>query len=260
MRLELDKGIWTIAMLATLGFACTAGAVEPVNCFAQLDFSDNQYIECFTDVRRGADINDNNAPDLGGTGNTALNFTGGAGSAGDTWLTRFTPNGGTSICRNSTVVADVLIHTFNNRKGAGVLALLDSAPGGKGLALILYDNGNSDALQLGTIDPATGQLTKLTSVSLGAAIAEDAWYKVGLNVGVFGDIVIVTGPVFRHTTPTDPNSPLAEPAGLTLSFQGSLSALGLENSGEAGIAASAFSANVNSSVTNFVITGCNQPG
>ena len=30
-----------------------------------------------TAVRRGADINDNSAPDLGGTGHTALNFTGG---------------------------------------------------------------------------------------------------------------------------------------------------------------------------------------
>src|SRR5262245_53845088 len=122
-----------------------------------LNFSDSQYTACFTDVRRGADINDDNAPDLGGTGHTALNFTGGAGPAGDTWLTKFTPNGGTRICLGAGIIvveADTLIHTFNNTKGAGVMALLDPAPGGNGLALILYNQGNSDALQLATIDQA----------------------------------------------------------------------------------------------------------
>ena len=178
MRTLLDKGIWVIALLAALGFTGTAGA-NGTSCLFPITFDDNQYTSCFTDVRRGPDINDDGAPDLGGTGHTALNFTGGAGPAGDTWLTKFTPNGGTQICDATApggivLFADVLIHTFNNTKGAGLVALLDSVPGGKGLALILYDQGNSDALQLATIDPATGQLTKLTSVSLGAGIAENA--------------------------------------------------------------------------------------
>src|SRR5262249_39090011 len=210
MRIHLDKGLWAIAVLATLGFTGTAGAT-PVNCDTILNFSDNQYTACFTDVRRGADINDNNAPDLGGTGHTALNFTGGAGPAGDTWLTKFTPNGGTRICRGTQVFTDVLIHTFNNTKGAGLVALLGSAPGGKGLALILYDQGNSDALQLATIDPATGKLTKLTSVSLGAAIAENTWYRLSLTLETDADQLAAAGQVFRHATPTDPNSPTVLP-------------------------------------------------
>ena len=78
-RLHLDKGIWAFALLATLGFIGTPGATP---CVGTLNFTDNQYTMCFIDVRRGADINDNNAPDLGGTGHTALNFTGGAGPAG----------------------------------------------------------------------------------------------------------------------------------------------------------------------------------
>src|SRR5262249_33148406 len=162
------------------------------------------------------------------------------------------------------VQADVLIHTFNNTKGAGLVALLDSAPGGKALALILYDQGNSDALQLATIDPATGKLTKLTSVSLGASIAENAWYALGMVVSLhrvgFQDILLVQALVVRHATPTDPNSPLAEPVGPPLSFAGLPSALGLDTRGEVGIVASAFSTNVNSSVTNFAITACGQPG
>jgi len=38
-------------------------------------FIDTQYTDCFTAVRRGADITHNGALDLGGTGHTALNFT-----------------------------------------------------------------------------------------------------------------------------------------------------------------------------------------
>src|SRR5499433_3760042 len=120
MRLHLDKGFWAIALLSTLGFTGTAGAngLCPVGT---LNFSDSQYTECFTDVRRGPDINDDNALDLGGTGHTALNFTGGAGPAGDTWLTKFTPGGDTLICDSVpgfALVADILIHTYNNTKGA----------------------------------------------------------------------------------------------------------------------------------------------
>src|SRR5262249_52388024 len=158
---------------------------------------DSQYTTCFTDVRRGSDINDDNAPDLGGTGHTALNFTGGAGPAGDTWLTKYTPEGGTRIFNGREgicVSADVLIHTYNNTKGAGLVILLPPE-GGKGLALILYDQGNSDALQLATIDPATGQLGKLKSVSLGAGIAENTWYQVSMSVFVqrigLQDILVV---------------------------------------------------------------------
>src|SRR5262245_47336877 len=260
MRTHLDKGIWAIAMVATLGFTGAAWAIDGVCTTFPLDFSDSQYTECFTDVHRGPDINDNNALDLGGTGHTALNFTGGAGPAGDTWLTKFTPGGDTLICDSVpgfALVADILIHTYNNTKGAGLVALLDSAPGGKGLALILYDQGNSDALQLATIDPATGQLTKLKSVSLGAGIVENVWYRVVLTIlPTTGDVLVVNGVVIRHATPTDPNSPNAGEVGPPLTFQGSLSAAGLEDSGEVGIVASAFSTNVNSSVTNFRIFNC----
>jgi len=263
MRTHLDKAIWAIALLVMLGFTGTAGATQPVNCdpFGGLNFTDSQYTECFTDVRRGADINDNGAPDLGGTNHTALNFTGGAGPAGDTWLTKLTPNGGTRICGFTQLSADVLIHTFNNTKGAGLVALLDSAPGGKGLALILYDQGNSDALQFATIDPATGKLTKLTSVSLGASMAENAWYKLVLQVVLVANQqqLVTSAAVFKHTTPTDPNSLVVIPHLAVLSFTGSLSALGLDAEGEVGIAASAFSSNVNSSVTNFLLAACSQP-
>ena len=139
------------------------------------------------------------------------------------------------------------------------MALLNFAPseGGKGLALILYDQGNSDALQLATVDPATGRLTKLKSMSLGAGIAENAWYRLNLILSLNApDLLTVSGSVFRHATPTDPNSPTGTQVGPELSFFGRLGALGLETSGEVGIAASAFSTNVNSSVTNWFVQQC----
>jgi len=270
MTIHFWRVLSLVALLVTLGFAGTAGATPPtcpLGVVIFLNFSDSQYTACFTDVRRGADINDDGAPDLGGTGHTALNFTGGAGPAGDTWLTKLTPNGATLICDAAAgsglmvLQADVLIHTFNNTKGAGLVALLDSAPGGKGLAVILYDQGNSDALQLATIDPVTGQLTKLTSVSLGAGIAENTWYHLFTTVSTVGlDQLTVTAGVSRHTTPTDPNSLLDGAVGPTLLFSGSLRALGLDHEGEVGIAASAFSTNVSSSVTNFLLgASCHSP-
>src|SRR5262249_18135523 len=61
-------------------------------CASDLDLGDGKGVSCFRDVRRAGDINA--GVDLGGTGHSALNFTGSAGSAGDTWLTMYdeTPN------------------------------------------------------------------------------------------------------------------------------------------------------------------------
>src|SRR5262245_36200669 len=98
MNVHFSRVLSLVALVATLGLTGTAWACVDVCDSFPLNFSDSQYDHCFTDVRRGPDINDDGAPDLGGTGHTALNFTGGAGPAGDTWLTKYTPNGSTLIC------------------------------------------------------------------------------------------------------------------------------------------------------------------
>ena len=154
-----------LSMLMTLGFAGAASAQIFTGFY---DFADTQYADDFTDVRRGSQIN-GGAPDLGGTLHTALNFTGQAGPAGDTWLTKWTPGGAPKHFNGrcgTAVAANILIHPFNNRKGAGLVALLNDAnPGDKGLAVIVYDNGNTDAIQLATIDPFTGKLVPLKTVT-----------------------------------------------------------------------------------------------
>ena len=208
----------------------------------------------FRDVRRAIDIN--SGPDLGGTGHAAINFTGSTGSGGDAWITVYDATPATPdedpVYGSVRLSADVLIQTYNNKKGAGLLALFNEGAGQKGLSLVIYDSGNSDSLVLGTVDPATGVFTALTTVSLGGNILENQWYRLTMDVVVSGGNVSVTASVFQHATPTDPNSPLGAQINGTLSFSGTRP-VGVGATGEVGIVAAAASTTVNSSVTNFAI-------
>jgi Protein of unknown function (DUF1566) len=220
-----------------------------------VNFSASQYAECFRDLLRGSDINA--GTDLGSTGKTALNFTGSTGASGNTWLTVYdavpATSTGDSTFGAETLCADVLIQPLSNRKGAGVVALMNEGAGKKGLGLFISDAGNADTLVLSTVDgdlAQNGKLTTLTSVSLQGGITEKAWYRVVMSVNPTGTPK-VTGKVFRHTTATNPNSALGAQVGVTLTYSpGSLPA-GVSSPGENGIMASGISAIVNSSVTNF---------
>jgi len=209
----------------------------------------------FRDVRRPNDIAI--GPDLGRTGQQVLNFTGTAGAGGDTWITVYdpAPNPPPVTFGSVSLSADVLIHAFNNKKGAGLLALYNEAPSKKGLALTLYNAGNTDTLVLAAVDQA-GKLVPLKTVSLGAGIAENAWYRVNMEVTVDAGLVDVIGTVFRHQTPTDPDSPPTTQVGLSLTFSGTLGAgglVGVDATGEVGILAAAVNAANSSSVTNFTV-------
>jgi hypothetical protein len=214
-------------------------------------FGLSQYPTCFRDLLRGGEINV--GPDVGNTGNSALNFTGPVPQIGSThtWLTLYDTDPQTSAPDSTfgpgpqTLCADVLIERFNNAKGAGVVALFNEGPGLKGLALYIIDSGNADKLFLSTI-AQNGTLTPLTpSVPLGSGISEKAWYRVMMTVNPATPLV--TGKVFSHTTATNPNSLLSAQVGSTLTYSGVLPAA----SGENGIMATDTSAVVNSSVTNF---------
>jgi len=209
----------------------------------------------FRDVRRPADIAV--GPDLGGTGHSAINLTGSAPSAGDTWIAVYDATPADDTTQNTFgsvhLAGDVLIHAYNNKKGAGLLALFNEPAGKAGLALVVYDGGGSDSLALGTVSKSSGAFTALTSVSLGSGILENAWYRVTMDVAVSGGNVTVTGKVFQHSDPTDPGSAVAAQVGVTLNTTRALPA-GVDPTGEVGVVASAFSAAVDSSVTNLTIT------
>jgi hypothetical protein len=237
-----------VLMVSTDAFAACPSVFD-------VSFGGSQYTDCFRALLRGTDINA--GPDLGSTGHTALNFTGSTAAGGSTWLTVYdaTPEvadqgptfGAETLC------ADVLIQPFSNAKGAGVVALMNEGPGQKGLGLFISDAGNTDTLILSTVDgdlAQKGKLTTVTSVSLQGGITEKAWYRVVMTVEDPAGTPKVTGKVFAHATATDPNSALGGQVGSTLTYSGALPA-GVTSPGENGIMASAISAVVNSSVTNF---------
>jgi hypothetical protein len=271
MMIQKWKTVPVIAILATLGLGGAAWA----NHAGPFDFdTPAEYDNNFEDIRRGLEINQ--GLDLGGTGHTAVNFTGTTGSAGDTWLTAYYPEDANVTTENQIfsavgglcMRADVQIHRFNNAKGAGLVALLNDSDNdevfglvqnGKGLALLLIDNGNTDRLTLNTLDANTGKLVQLATVPLGSGIAENAWYRMHLRMstGSGGTEVYVEGQIRKHDDPTNPNSPTTTVVGSTLQFDGALLDMGLASSGEIGIFAWAKSAVVDSSVTNFeAADGC----
>jgi len=236
---------WTWRLDITLG--------DCPDTFA-FNFSGSQYAKCFRDVQRGEQI------DAGLEGSTnALVFTGAAGSGGATWLTVYDATPLTSepgpTYGLQTLCADVLVHRFNNVKGAGVVALLNEGPDKRGLALIVSDAGNTDMLRLSTVegDPARkGKLHTLTSVSLNGGIALNTWYRLVMTVDPAPPPgkPTVTGQVFKHAEPSDPSSDLGAQVGSTLEFNEPLPE-GVSSLGESGIIAQAVSAVVDLSVTNF---------
>jgi hypothetical protein len=91
---------------------------------------------------------------------------------------------------------------------------------------------------------------------LGAAIAENVWYRVSMDVTVEAGVVSVFGTVFKHDDPTDPDSALTTQVGVPLTFSATLGtgALGgVDPTGEVGILAAAVSTANSSSVTNITV-------
>jgi hypothetical protein len=204
-------------------------------------------LDGWNDIRRPDDINPGN--DLGSNTYPSINFTRSTGSAGDVWLTLYPA--GSNYSNDLNLCVDVLTKPFNNRKGAGVLFLYN-ATFHKGLAVLVTNAGNTDILYLGVADQVTGAFTVLKSVSLGAGIAEKAWYRLWVSVGLGngGTEVYVTARVYRHLVSTSPYSPLNGQVGSDLTYDEVLPA-GILTFGDIGLAAYAKLAVVDSSATRF---------
>jgi hypothetical protein len=264
----MTRLIGRFTLAAALAIAATVGltAASWADCNLtdgrfHFDFA-SSYPDCFREVQRGGGITP--GMDLGLASHTALNITGSAGSGGGTWLTVVDQAPGDSdednVYGSEFLCADILIQRFDNTKGAGVVALLNEEVGKKGLALILYNAGNTDRLVLATVEGDPAQAGKLAivkgpgdkpmSVSLGGLIQENAWYRVLMTVMVDGRPQIM-GQVFKHKDGTDPNSlPISQVGGTLVYTPDSLPA-GVDTLGQNGIIGSAISAVVNASVTNF---------
>jgi hypothetical protein len=204
-------------------------------------------LDGWNDIRRDLDINVGG--DLGDGGDTAMNFTGSTGSAGDLWMTLYPAGAGYS---SLSLCADVLTRPFNNRKGAGVLFLYN-AVSEKGLAAMITNAGNTDLLLFGVANRSTGAFTVLKSISLGAAIAERAWYRlwVSYSFGNGGASLYVDALVFRHEDPTDPYSDLGTQVGTEFDLHWGPLPDGIQTFGDIGLIAYAKLAVVDSSATRF---------
>jgi hypothetical protein len=257
-----------LAAAATVGLARDSwAACDLPGGLYHFDFGDSRYPDCFREVQRGGGITP--GVDLGLTGHAALNITGSAGAAGATWLTVVDQAPGDTaednIYGSEFLCADILIQRFDNTKGAGVVALLNEGEGKKGLALILYNAGNTDRLVLATVEgPAAkgGKVTVVKSLSLGGLIQENAWYRVMLTAVVDGPPQI-KGEVFQHLDAKNPDSPLITPAAGTLLYgPPNPLPLGVDTLGQNAIIGSAFNAVVNASVTNFsnILADCQGSG
>src|SRR5262245_22773563 len=114
MKISRCARIGAVAVLATLVLSGTAWATPSIISAGPFDFvpCPSEYNDNFTDVLRGAEID--SGFDLGNTGHCAVNFTGSAGSAGDTWLTRFddAPPNAFNAFQGLCMRADVLINHF----------------------------------------------------------------------------------------------------------------------------------------------------
>lgn len=244
------------------GVAFPAVRITPCGATFDFDFASGEYADCFRGLVRASEISD--GPDFGNTGQSAVNFKGGNGPTPGTWLTAYdaTPKDSNPgpMFGAGTLCADILIVPFNNIKGAGVMTLLNEGVGKegvskKGLALVIHEAGNTDTLVLSTVDgdPAKkGKPTKLKSVSLNGKISGKVWYRLIMTtVEDSHKKWTVTGKVFPHATPTDPNSKLKEQVGTTLTWGPEALPAGVTSPGQNGLVASAVTAVLNTSVTNF---------
>lgn len=195
--------------------------------------------------------------DLGGTGHTALNSTGSDNNSayrGIITVYGSDPTDGlpTLWTGDIQLSTDVLIHPFHNAKGAGLLFLFNEGVGMEGLALYLWNAGNSDSYAMNFVhqDGVSRPGNTALSQSLGSNIPQDAWFRLTLDLVFSGSNYTETGKVFRHTTTTDPGSALGTQIGTSLVYAGVLSSA-IANPYETGYVARGDSAVVDTSVTNL---------
>jgi hypothetical protein len=180
--------------------------------------------------------------DLGGTGHTALNFVGAAGAGGSNSVTLYDTDPTTTapnniFSGNLSLSADILFKEFNNTKQGGFVFLFnEGSPTNSGLALMLSDAGNTDNNVLSITDMHGPAMTTLLSTSLSGGISETNWFRLTMDMTVSGGTFIINGKVFGHTTGSDPGSALGSQIGTTLSYTNTFAALGIQSSGEIGLA------------------------
>lgn len=261
---SLFTGLAMVTLLVLTGATAMAAPITFVA--ADYDNSAVQTFGSFRDVFTGGDIN-RGGHLVGGAATgafTALNFTGtdtnaayqGATTLYDTNVTDGLP---TLFTGDISLSADILIDPFNNAKGAGLVFLFNEGVGKEGLALYLWNAGNTDSYAInfvhqdGVSVPGTNAASQSLNVPSAGQIPDDQWFRLSLNLSFTSPTAFTaTGTVFRHSDPTDPNSVLGTQVGTNLVYSSALSSV-LLNPYEVGLVGRAVSAVEGTSVTNFSI-------
>ena len=198
-----------------------------------------------------------------GGNDDALNFTGvKIANGGASFLTIYdaTPGDGTatrnlfdaSVLGGITISADVLFAPGQHTAYAGVVSAYNE--GQDGLALLAKNGGgnNPDSFSLDLVFRQKGTITVVQTAALAytsvvgdtnsSATLGDHWYNIVMNLQATGDAFTMTGSLWNHSVPTDPNSILGSQIGATMVYSGSLlnadpTALYLSNPGEIGLMA-----------------------
>ena len=263
--MKTRMGVRMGAMIGAYVLACVAmtgpAQASPIAFTGDADYNNaaSQTTGLFRDSLAGANIN--RGLDLGLTGHSALNFTGSDTNAAVLGaITLYDTNSGTTsptlFSGDRIISADILIHEFNNAKGAGILTLFTEGAGDQGIALFLSDAGNTDGQSIRLVSQTGVATTTLSNVNLSGGIAEDQWYRLTLSLDeTSATNFTITGTVFSHLLGTDPDSGLGTQVGTTLTYNGTLSAT-LTDPYEIGLVSRGVSAARDSSVTNFCVDGC----
>ncbi len=213
----------------------------------------------FRDLVNGNNIN--RGSDTFATGHPALDYN--TGSGGTNGLTVFDTDPASAmptLWSGSVFVAADTIEAGTNANKPGLVALFNEGAGNSGLALVLSETGSTDTIELHRV-PQSGDLTTssggslLASAGVNGLIDDGVWYRLTMDVLVSGDSFVVTGRFFTHAVATDPDSAISRTPAGTLTYTGSLAALGLQGSGEAGMIFDVGAGTSKASFTNFSLLG-----
>jgi len=240
-------------MLSGVLPAAPEGATEAI----RVNFSDeNDYSNSssgdgglFRDLLGGEQIS--RGSDVFGSRNNALNFN---NCVDGLTLYDETPGdeSATLFSGSIDVSLDVIL-SGTKQDSAGVVVLYNEETG-KGLALVLRESGSTDRLRLCLMENVGGQvkLTQLMSVNLKNDIRDGMWYQLTFELEIEGDALTVKGRAFRHA---DPYGERGSKLRKNLYYTGSLSGLGLSDSGQVGLLLEGGNSKSKASFTHMKVTG-----
>ena len=155
-----------------------------------------------------------------------------------------------------TLSADVITNGSNTQI-PGLLALFNEGDGKYGVVYRVSEAGGTDPFYISKVDQ-NGVVTNLVS-SGNSGWADGAWYRMEMDVNISDSNITITGKTYTHATTTNPNSALGPQLWNTLTYTSTLSAIGLDLTGQGEVGFACSGQTTGSSITNFKIEQIPEP-